>query len=264
MNQTFDFRRFTLVLRLHLFEHFRTYLMGIGVLVGVWILMLAPSTARTAHYSEGVYRFHGILFSFIVGGAGAWFASELFRVVSTPLRGIPYLTLPASQLEKYLVGLLMLLLFAPVFIGVFYTVEGICFFIINSRLPPDEPHYQLLDLLGPHIPFDFRYLSWLTLPFFFLGSIYFTKVPFVKTSIIAFLIYFAIIFLNEFIIIELFPAREHYGSTPFVEVFFLHQTGGRYNLELTGISKLSINAILLLVAPVLWFIAYVRFTEKEL
>ena len=119
MNQTFNFRRFGLVLQLHLSEHSRTYLMSISVLFGVWIVLLGPSTARTTHFGENVYRFHGILFSFLFGGIGAWFASETYRVVSTPIRGIPYLMLPASHLEKFLVGLLMLLLFVLVFIGVF-------------------------------------------------------------------------------------------------------------------------------------------------
>jgi len=263
MNNTFDLRRFGLALQLHLSEHTRSYLMGIGVLFGVWIVMLAPSTARTTHFGENVYRFHGILFSFLFGGIGAWFASEMFRVLSTPIRGIPQLMLPASQLEKYLVGLLMLLLFALVFIGVFYTVEGICFSIINSRLPAAEPRYELLNLAGPHIDFDIRYLSWLTPSFFLLGSIYFAKGAFVKTSVIAFLLYFFVIILNDVLIAQLFPAREHYRPTPFSDVFF-QQNGRRYDVELAGLPKLIITSLSLAVAPVLWFIAYIRFKEKQL
>ncbi|UFH57636.1 hypothetical protein [Spirosoma sp. KNUC1025] len=136
MHPTFDLRRFGLVLQLHLSEHIRTYGLGIGVLVGTWIVLLAPSTARTDHFGENVYRFHGILFSFLFGGFGAWFASEAFRVISTPLRGIPQLMLPASQLEKFVASLLMLLLYVLVFISVFYALEGICFLIINAKIPP--------------------------------------------------------------------------------------------------------------------------------
>ncbi|GAA4459935.1 hypothetical protein GCM10023189_34290 [Nibrella saemangeumensis] len=263
MNQLFDLRRFGLLVQLHLSEHLKTYLMGIAVLFGIWIVMLAPSTARTAHFNESVYRLHGILFSFLFGGAGAWFASEAFRVVGTPVRGIPHLMLPASQLEKYLLGLLMLLLFVPVFLGVFYTVEAVCFAIINSRLPVAEPRYQLLNLAGDAIPFDLRYLSWAAPSLFLLGSIYFAKVPFVKTCIVAFLIYFFFLFLNELLILQVFPVREHYGNTPFAEVFFL-QSGRRYDLELTGLPRQVIYSVLLLMVPALWFTAYIRFKEKEL
>lgn len=263
MNPSFNLRRFGLVLQLHLSEHIRSYLLGVGVLFGVWIIILAPSTARTTHFGENVYRFHGIVFSFLFGGAGAWFASEAFRVVSTPIRGIPHLMLPASQLEKYVIGLLMLLLFVLVFIGVFYTVEGICFSIINSRLPTTEPRYALLNLTGPHIPFDLRYLSWLTPSFFLLGSIYFTKGAFIKTSAIAFLLYFFVMFLNELLILQLFPEREHYGNTPFSDVFFW-QNGRRYDVELMGLPKLVMAVISGVVAPVLWFIGYIRFKEKQL
>lgn len=251
------------MVRLHLSEYLKTYLMGIAVLFGIWIIMLAPSTVRTTHFNESVYRLHGILFSFIFGGAGAWFASEAFRVVSTPVRGIPYLMLPASQLEKYLLSLLMLLLFIPVFIGVFYTVESVCFAVMNSRLPLAEPRYQLLDLGGAYIPFDLRYLSWAAPSLFLLGSIYFPNLPVVKTSIVAFLLYFFIIFLNEVFIRQVFPTREHYGSTPFAEVFFW-QNERRYGLELTGVARQLIYATLLLLVPALWFTAYVRFKEKEL
>ncbi|GAB4038580.1 hypothetical protein [Spirosoma gilvum] len=263
MNQTLNLRRFGLVLQLHLSEHIRSYLLRVGVLVGVWIITLAPSTARTTHFSENLYRFHGILFSFLFGGSGAWFASEIFRAVSSPIRGIPQLMLPASQLEKYLVGLVMLFLFVLVFIGVFYTVEGICFSIINAQVPTVEPRYTLLNLLGPHIPFDLRYLSWLTPTFFLLGSIYFAKGAFIKTSAIGFLLYFAIIFLNELLVLQFFPEREHYGTTPFSEVFFL-ENGRRYDIELMGLPKLIITTILLLLPPSLWGIAYVRFKEKQL
>ncbi|MDB5240370.1 MAG: hypothetical protein JWP57_995 [Spirosoma sp.] len=263
MSRPFNLRRFGLVLQLHLSEHIRSYLLGVGVLFGVWIIMLAPSTARTTHFSENVYRFHGILFSFLFGGSGAWFASEIFRVVSSPIRGIPHLMLPASQLEKYLVGLLMLFLFVLVFISVFYTVEGICFSIINAQVPAAEPRYALLNLMGPAIPFDLRYLSWLTPSFFLLGSIYFAKSAFIKTSAIGFLLYFFIIFLNELLILQLFPQRVHYGNTPFSEVFF-QQNGRRYDLELTGLPKLIITTVLLLLPPSLWLIAYVRYKEKQL
>ena len=263
MQSSFNLRRFGLVLQLHLSEHIRSYLLGVGVLFGVWIVLLAPSTARTTHFGESIYRFHGIMASFLFGGAGAWFASETFRVVSSPLRGIPHLMLPASPLEKYLVGLLMLLGFALVFVGVFYAVEGICFALINARLPAAEPRYGLLNLMGPHVPFDVRYLAWLTPSFFLLGSIYFPKGAFIKTSALAFLLYFAVTFLNEWLILELFPAREHYGSTPFSDLYF-QQQGRRYELELVGAPKWLVHAILLTLAPVFWFTAYVRFTEKQL
>ena len=263
MNQTFNFQRFTLLLRLHLSEYIRTYLMGVCILFSIWIIMLAPSTAKITHFSESLYRTHGVLFGFIFCGASAWFASESFRVVNTPMRGIPFLTLPASQLEKYLVAFLMILLFVLVFVAVFYTVEGVCFSIINARLPQIEPRYHLLDLSGPFAPIELRYCALFGAPLFFLGSIYFPKVAFIKTSIVAFLLLFATMFLDEFVVNQVFPGRDFYASTAFTEVHF-KQNNIWYEIELMGVPKLIIRGSLLLMTLALWVTAYVRFKEKEL
>lgn len=262
MNQTFSFHRFGLLLKLHLSEHLRTYLMGISLLFGIWIILLAPTTIKTTHYHESLYRIHAGFFGAVFCGAGAWFASEAFRVVGTPTRGIPYLMLPASQLEKFLVASLMIVAFTLVATVVFYTVEGAFFSLLNARLPQGEPHYKLLDLSSPTFPPELFLGALLGLPLFFLGSIYFDKVPFVKTAVIAFLILFVGIFLNEFVVSRLFPERDYYGSSLFREVHF-QQNGIWYELELTDLPKLLVNAALLLIALGLWFTAYIRFKEKE-
>lgn len=264
MNQTFEIRRFSLLLKLHLHEHLKSYLLGTGVLFGVWLIVLLPNAAKISGFYESVYKNHGTLFGVLSTGAGAWFASESFRMVSTPVRGIPFLTLPASQLEKFLVALLMLLLFIPVFLGVFYTAEGICFSIINARLPQGSPRYELLDLLGPHMDPYMRYLALATLAFFLLGSIYFPKLPFVKTGVIAFCLFFLVtVGLNEFLIRQFFPGHELYGGTPFRDVHFI-QNRRWYQLDLEGYPDLIVRTLLVLALPALVSIAYVRFKEKEL
>ncbi|GAB3336525.1 hypothetical protein GCM10027299_46670 [Larkinella ripae] len=264
MNQTFSFHRFGLVLNLHLSEHLKSYLLGTGVLFGVCLILIGPDMARLSVFSESIYNKHGAFFNFIFCGAGAWFASELFRMVSTPVRGIPHLALPASQLEKFLVVFLMLLLFVPVFLAAFYTVEGLCFSVINARLPHGSPRYELLDLTSRHVPNEMRYMMLATPSFFLIGSIYFSKVPFVKTAVLAFLIFFITnMVLNEFIIRRLFPPRELYYHSLFQEVSFI-QNRRWYNVTLTGAPRFVIFTILLLAVPSMWYIAYVRFKEKEL
>ncbi|WP_338871920.1 hypothetical protein WBJ53_26650 [Spirosoma sp. SC4-14] len=263
MNQIFSLHRFGLLLKLHLSEHLRTYLMGISLLFGIWIVLMAPTAIKTTHFHESLYRAHGVFFGAVFCGAGAWFASEAFRVVSTPTRGIPYLTLPASQLEKFLVAGLMIAAFMLIATAVFYTVEGTFFSFINSRLPQGEPSYKLLDLSNPAVPPEFSLAILLGLPFFFLGSIYFDKVPFVKTGVIAFLILFVSVFLNEILVGQLFPKRNYYGSSLFREVHFV-QNNTWYEIELTDLPKLAVNGILLLIALGLWYTAYIRFKEKEI
>jgi hypothetical protein len=264
MNQTFQLHRFGLLLKLHLSEHLKSYLLGTGVLFGIWLIMLLPASAKISVFHESVYRNHATLFYVIFCGAGAWFASESFRMVSTPVRGIPFLALPASQLEKFLVAFLLLLCFVPVFLGIFYLSEAICFSFINARLSPTSPRYELLDVLGPHTDPVLRYLGLVTPSFFLVGSIYFAKVPFVKTGFIAFvLLFLVLVFFNDFLLRQLLPGHDQYGSTPFREATFLENRRW-YRVELKGTVYLIVNTLLLLAPPALWYIAYVRFKEKEL
>jgi len=262
MNETFHFRRFTLLVSIHLREHRKSYLLGVSALVGLWVLILALPTVRTIHYHESMYRFHGILFSCLLGITGSWFASEVFRMLGTPLRGIPYLMLPASQLEKFGVGLLMHLLFMLLFTAIFYGLEALSFAIINNRLPADEPRYTLLNLFGDAVPVDLRYLALVMPCLFLLGSLYFPTVPFVKTSLVALLLYFLVVLTNDLLLEQLLPYAYGFRSVPFKELI-VEQSGRHYYVALTGVPKLLINSVLVLVGPALWLIAYLRLKEKE-
>ncbi|WP_128546916.1 hypothetical protein [Larkinella soli] len=266
MNQTFSFRRFGLLFRLYLSEHLRTYLMGLGVLTGVWLFMLSQMLNLERFYPS-IYAGHTQSLILVFSAASTWYTSELFKVVQNPVRGIPYLALPASMFEKYLVPLTMMFLFIPVFLADFYLIEGFYVSIVNGKLPAGSQKYTVLDFNHPevrwfHIP---MFIALLAQSFFFVGSIYFPKVPFVKTGIAALLLFLVGYYFNRALLSWQLPSTAVMRN-PFPFLGFSFQTPDEkgYYLELTDTGKEAVRIFWYLMFPALWFITYVRFREKQI
>ena len=119
MNELFSFRRFARLFVKHTAEHYRVYLMSVGVLAGVLILsgfflfIVAPD-ASDVGFQTGSYA----ILMFIAGGI---FASTVFTDYGEKDKAIPALTLPATTFEKFLVGWLYSYpIFLVVYTAVFY------------------------------------------------------------------------------------------------------------------------------------------------
>ena len=271
MNQTFDLRRFGLLLKLHLSEHLRTYLMGMVVLLGALaLLFLMINTLRLANYYVYIYGLHSQVFVFAFAVSGCWFASESFKSLQNPVHGIPYLMIPASTLEKFLVTLVLILLFIPVYTAIFYLVEGFFFAVVNANLPANSEHYSLMNPYQPEVRNAYfpLFLALLAYSFFFLGALYFAKAPFVKTGLVAFLLCVAIILIHQNVLTWLLPERSIIGGgIPFVR--FVINTGQTtnhqfYDVRLQGVAYQAVMLFWYFMLPALCAITYVRFREKQL
>jgi hypothetical protein len=117
MNELFSLRRFARLFVKHTAEHYRVYLMSVGVLAGVLILggfflfIVAPDTPGV-NFQTGSY----VILMFVAGGI---FASTVFTDYGEKNRAIPALTLPATAFEKFLVGWLYSY---PIFLVVYTAV----------------------------------------------------------------------------------------------------------------------------------------------
>src|SRR6218665_1210883 len=105
MNQLFSFSRWLLFVRKHWAENRKKYLLGLLALAGiivVWFVfnvLLSPSDSMDRTTQYGTY-FVGL---FLVG---CLYASTLFSDLSSKSKGINYLAVPASHLEKLFTALL--------------------------------------------------------------------------------------------------------------------------------------------------------------
>src|SRR5580704_16189810 len=125
MNEVFSFRRFSRLFVKHTAEHYRIYLMSIGLLAGVLLLagsflfFVIPDPPDPG-FQEASY----IMLLFLAGGI---FTSTVFSDFGEKNKAIPALTLPATTFEKYLVGWLYSYpIFLVIYTGVFYlTLLGL-------------------------------------------------------------------------------------------------------------------------------------------
>src|SRR5215467_1925652 len=121
MNEVFSPRRFGKLFIKHTADHYRSYLMSIAVVAGVLIL----GGSFVAYMVTGLIDpgAQVILFFFVLTLAGTIFTSTIFADLGDKKKSIPALLLPASPLEKFLVGwVYSYILFAVIFTIMYYFV----------------------------------------------------------------------------------------------------------------------------------------------
>lgn len=266
MNQTFSFRRFGLLLNLHFSEHLRTYLLGLGVLMGVLALLMAGTLRLNAYY-DSMYTAHSQTFVIVFAAAACWFGSVAFKSYQSPIQGIPGLMLPASRLEKFLVLLLVCFLFVPVYTAIFYGVEGFYFSIVNAKIPAASQKYGLMDPNHPEVrrAWGAVFIALLAYSVFFLGSMYFVKASFVKTGVIAALIFIAGLYLNGLVIQQMMPESRYFQNVqPFWGFYLSAKNGQTYPIDAPENIRQAVKWFWYLMVLAIWYAAYIRFKEKEI
>src|SRR5258708_2300085 len=133
-NQLFSFSRWRLLVAKHWIEHRRRYvlsLLAIGGLQAVWfsfLIAIDVYAPLVAFMQFGVY----IVGLYLVG---CLYSSMLFAELGTKKEALPWLSLPASHLEKLLCALLYgVVLFFIVYTLVFYAVDIIMVQCANNIL----------------------------------------------------------------------------------------------------------------------------------
>jgi len=279
-HQLFSFSRWRLLVAKQWSEHHRRYLLSllaIGGLYAVWFGFLiaidvyAPMEAfmQFAAYMIGLYL------------VGCLFASMLFADLGTKKEALPWLSLPASHLEKLLCAILYgVILFFIAYTLIFYIVDILMVQWSNmliERHPRNWPGtnmpimpvkvYNPFTANGAPMPekdnhlFSILYFSIQAI--FLLGSIYFTRYSFIKTVIVVLLFVLGFTVLERGIIYPMLPngwnnnflswSRPSYYAGPPVN-----------ELRLPGEWELFLTRLGLFGMPLFfWFVTYIRLKEKE-
>jgi hypothetical protein len=257
MNQSFSLSRFWLLLKLDFAANGKTYLGTAGLIVGLMVLLMSGVLF------SGVYRnllelLHTLALFMCVLLGGGLFTSTVFAQYGFPDRGIHALMVPASRLEKFLVALLVNMAFMVPFITVFWQLHHLFFGIANAKLPTPGPQYRV-------IPPDPR--IFLTYSFFliqgavFLGSIYFSKMAFVKTAGTFLGVSLVVFFFNLWMSNQVIAPTTMFAF-PFDGWRFFRDRPYEVNFpETVQYMKWS---FLLLMVVALWAVAFVRLREKQI
>ena len=186
MNNTFNLRRFGLLFKKTLLEK-PAQMFGFTALILAFIF-IAYAVAKSLIGFNGAQNL-----AFIWGliGGSFFLASFVFNYFSSNAIGSSYLTLPASQLEKWLCGILIAGVLYPIIFLLFYRMMDASFvYLFHKSLDPAGPFYKQ-QYESVNI-FSFNgIIAWKVYPMFLfsvsamlVGSLYFNKVSFIKVSLV--------------------------------------------------------------------------------
>ena len=252
MNQFFDFDRFALLVAKHWTENKKRYLLSLlaftGLLTGCFVISLVfqDDNMMEQEFQQTVYFF----FLFTVG---TFYASQYFRDLGSKTRGSNFLMTPASSFEKFLCGLLfVIILFFVVFTSVFYLVDTLMVNLANSLY--NEANHREVEVVNIfHVALiEITESSEINLLLFYfavqsaflLGSAAFRKYSFIKTIIGLFLTWMFFALLTYFIYRQNAPDMD------------APDLPGSYTQMLKVLT-------MYVIAPVLWLLTYSRLKNKQ-
>lgn len=258
MNNTFNFKRFTLLFKKHSLEHAKTYLLSTGVLAGILLLVMA----LLSYSSKGRIpeQLQAIIFLYFILGAGSIFTSLSFTDLGDKRKATRVLTLPASHFEKFLVSwIYSYVIFQLVFIGIFYLVDWV---VITLSVPPIHDPNQLIDLFSGN---DIIKIAFITYAVFHAisiwGAIVFEKLHFIKTAFVFFIYVILLIIINEWLLHSLMG--KSFDGVPFTAANFLD--GKNIKVIMATHSMKSNNWVVLAITVIIfWLSAFFRLKEKEI
>jgi hypothetical protein len=254
MNNHFNLGRFGLLFRKHTTEHIKTYLMSWAVLTGSLLLVIG----WIAYMEKTPFGLNPqqIFFAVFLMGAGTIFTSTVFSNLSGKNRAIATLMLPASQLEKFLVGwlysfVLFLLVFTPTY---FLTVA-----VVISLDSGTGEVYNIFEdgKFGPAMLLIYSMLHGVAI----WGAVAFEKLSFIKTAFGFFIVILLVVVLNNYAL-ERFFGRELGNAIPFSQVGF-PENNNYYSIRLDEDQHDLMRSFPIAVAGLLWLAALVRLREKQ-
>ncbi|HEY4112286.1 hypothetical protein [Puia sp.] len=279
-NQLFSFYRWRLLVAKHWTENRRRYglsLLAIGGLHAIWFSCLivvdvyAPMEAfmQFTAYIVGLYL------------VGCLYASMLFAELGAKKEALPWLSLPASHLEKLLCALLYgVVLFYIAYTLVFYFVDGIMVQWSNTiayNHPRNWPNsntrvlpvtlYNPFSAVGAPIPEKddhlFTALYFTVQSVFLLGSVYFSRFSFIKTVVAVLLCAVGFIVFQKTFVFPLLPHGWNNNVLSWTQPLY-YQGPPANKVRLPAGLGDSIATLIWFILPLFfWFVTFLRLKEKE-
>ena len=282
MNNIFNIRRFGLVLSKDFHEKWKKYglqfltMFGIVAVIFTWYPYGNGHVYNNSLDGEFLNRELLRCASFLFFGFGIFYASTLMDSMREKTKRIAYLTMPASNFEKFLSRWLIVTIgFIIAFFIALWLADAIRVSFLSYKFP--ESDIRFLDfnmLINPeaevyssiHI-FPNKHYFRLCIGFyvllqslFILGATFWEKFSFIKTFSAATVIVLSFLLLNYWIIKIVHHDINGFGNA--MDALFS-------NLKIQ--EKISENTALLIITCFLsfcalfnWIIAYFRFRESEI
>jgi len=280
MNSTFELNRWRLLLSRHWLENQKRYLLSLLAIFGLLLCCFG-----IAIWFGGEHPLQGNIQYVIYSGGlylvGCSYASMQFADLSSSAKGIIFLSIPASHFEKLLCAIFYsVILFFTVYTIVFYLVDipmvkignelGYDRFMASDHVPRagfiSDRVIRMTDYYNGYYNRGFLFLFIAYFPVqsaFILGSIYFTRYSFIKTTIALLFIWALFTLLIIKVFSNLTPTGwrdENIASWGHID-----ELGQINRIRISPWIEQLLDSLLNYSIPVvLWVITYFRLKEKEI
>ena len=198
------------------------------------------------------------LFTAILLLAGTIFTSTVFANLGDKKKALAWLTLPASQFEKYLVAwLYSYLILIIVYTSCFYVV---LLFLTSIKHFPGQ-HTEIFDLFNNNFGYKVFLLYAFLHAIAFFGAIFFEKLHFIKTAFVFFIGIAVLIVINNLIQHAMLGAIVTI-NVPFGGLSFMDHNHIK-EINLVNADERYILSIASTLTIILWTAAYYRLKEKQ-
>ncbi len=263
MNNTFNARRFGLLLKKTVLERPMQIFGFTGLLMALVLIMY--TVAKTL---AGIGAAQNLTFIWGLAGGSFFLTSFMFSYFSSNASGSSFLTLPASHFEKWLSGVLIAGVLYPLIFFLFYRiVDGSFVAMYHHSLDPASPFYK--QQYESVYLFSFTgIIAWKVYQMFFfltgamlVGSLYFNKVAFIKVAISICIFIIVIVGVNWLLGMLFFGNINEAGPLNHVTLPVGKEEG---SIQVPERISDAFNYSLWYIFPaMLWLLAYTRLREKE-
>ncbi|MEJ2883333.1 hypothetical protein [Pedobacter sp. GR22-6] len=257
MNNVFNANRFTQLFIRHTLVYYKAYLMSFVVLMGVLSLIMGyVFYLNKGNVNPAAQFVYFVTFLFL---GGSIFTSTIFVELNDKRRAIPYLMLPASNFEKFLLSWI----YSFLIFQLFYIV-GFC--LIDAMLlgmaKPIPRELEIMPSSGQEpLPYLLAFTAFMLLhAISFFGAVFFRKMHFIRTAFILFGLLMILMVLNGFFL-ELLIGVDITSAEPFGSLSFMQ---GDQRLELPSVAIVNMRYYLMgALAFLLWTATYFKLKEQE-
>lgn len=275
MNQTFNFQRWSLLVAKHWAENSKRYLMSLAAMMGLLFMwfVFVMYTDQSNPMAEGLQH---VTYYFSLLLVGPFYASQFFKEIHSKTKGINYLLLPASTLEKFLCGLFYsVILFFVVFTLMFYLTDIIAVAAANAfhpgyngSLPNSMQKAEVANVFviqgngNSNIAFYFILIFIGVQSAALLGSAYFAHYSYIKTAIALCLLFILVAFIQALVFGKLLPMGGI--GNDFASYRFFTPDEKTWQIQLPKWVGFSVTFLMKYAfQPLFWVTTYYRLKEKE-
>ncbi len=260
----FDFKRLYLLIKKDFYTQYKTYLIGLGAIFSILYVVNISSVA-----SYNSWNFHLVFFPLTLFIGGFIFTSLSFRELDNERSLIFYLTLPASNLEKFISKLLISSIGYVLVSLVLYFLFSLTAFVFCTLIFGYA--HQIFNPFH-HLILTCICLYFVTQSIFLSGAVYFRGNTFIKTILSVFVLavlYQVFIVIIAYLLYSIITYRGHiYFSYGILNNIFQEESNNSYVVK--GISEIRIFVYIakvlfwFVLAPLMWVIAFFRLKESEI